>query len=1105
MATAQQPTAPAASEAGKPTSKQPVAPASDQVEEAEPSVYYLEGEDGNLQPVIGLTFREFQELHKLKNRLAQRDQMPRYSIQSISAAGTAGEDYVQLTVHLQLLVREEDSVRVPLRLDQAVLTEPPQHEGSGEHVLLFEQDGEGYVSWIRGGSAGQHRLTLKMLVPLHRVGEETRLRLRAPRATTSELKLVVPLTGAVGKVSEGVTLLPPSATEDGATEFTVLGLGGDFELAWHKPGGRTIEAQGVLEAVVAQLSRVDGRSVNTEAKLTVRSHGAPLERFRVRLPKGADLLPGKSSGYTVATLKADDPASKDGQVVEVRLAKKTSDPIEIGLATRQTHDTAEPADLFELAGFEVLGAGRQWGHIAVAVVGDWHVLWGPGRGTRQIDELPEALQSEEVVAGFEYFAQPCSLTARVIQKRTRVSLEAEYVLQVDADRVGLAAKLKYTIRGAKVSTLEVAMSDWQLDDVGPENLVVVDAAAINESQVLSIPLAEASMGQIEVTISAHREIPAGTKSLKLSLPQPQVNSLGPSAVVVVPADNVELTPDVEATTGLIRQQVAAAIDLPERQQDKLFYRGESAQAVFAAGLRIHRRTIAVDVTTQVSLADTDGQVQQKLAYTIAYEPLDRLTIDVPRRLAESQRLKVQLDGKALSLVDPPVGNDRDKDNTPEMVSKLVLLPAPRIGRCELVIDYPLAPWKLQPKAAVARSVPLVMPAEGELSGNKLYVTSKAGIKVQHRGGGGWQEQENGSTRLSNHRPLQLSAAKRAGEVSLVLNAEDRQPTGSTVVTKAWVQTWLTHNVRQDRAVFRFWSNEKDVELIVPKGIAATDVELLLNGERLDGKHLNRQATSEGHIVIPLVNQGSNHRQHLLEAYCRFPNRVNGRGYLSIEIPRLARDVWVRRIYWQLVLPRDEHVVVAPEGLTREFTWGWSGFFWGRKPLLEQPQLETWTGASRQAAVGEGTNRYLFSNLGGIERCALRTSSRSLIVLGASGAALVVGLLLIYVPRSRHPGTLFSLAVLLLCTGFLYPEPTLLVSQAASLGLALALFAGLLERSVARRRREGMVRESSSSILEKGSTQTQHKPLAAGDPGSTETAPSTPPAPPDSNSRVQGPR
>ena len=73
------------------------------------------------------------------------------------------------------------------------------------------------------------------------------------------------------------------------------------------------------------------------------------------------------------------------------------------------------------------------------------------------------------------------------------------------------------------------------------------------------------------------------------------------------------------------------------------------------------------------------------------------------------------------------------------------------------------------------------------------------------------------------------------------------------------------------------------------------------------------------------------------------------------------------------------------------------------------------------------------------------------------------------------------------TALLYPGPTLLLLEASSLGLALVLFAGLLYRSVARRR--GMLRtESSSSIFDRGSTQTlQPAPINASEEP-TETAP-----------------
>ena len=70
---------------------------------------------------------------------------------------------------------------------------------------------------------------------------------------------------------------------------------------------------------------------------------------------------------------------------------------------------------------------------------------------------------------------------------------------------------------------------------------------------------------------------------------------------------------------------------------------------------------------------------------------------------------------------------------------------------------------------------------------------------------------------------------------------------------------------------------------------------------------------------------------------------------------------------------------------------------------------------RKSPAGE-VNEYLFSAFGNVDRCVVYTAARSWIVLVASGAVLLAGLLLIYVRRLRHPAALLSAAVLLLAAG-----------------------------------------------------------------------------------------
>ncbi len=418
----------------------------------------------------------------------------------MSIAATAGTENAELTVHFQIALHDADWTRVPLRLDQGLLGEPEQYQGPGESFIHFQGNGEGYVLWIRSNKEGLHDITLKMLVPLSQIGEETKLKLFTPRAAAAELKLKVPQANAVATVSEGSTLLSTAAGQEGGTLLTVLGLGGEFQLAWHKAGIPTAEVPPVLEASGNILARLDNQGITSEADLTVHSYGAPLDRFVVRLSPQSELTSGNTQGYMVSPLEGTkDPGGGQSQV-EVRLHKKTAGPVEVRLTARRNFAHEQSPDGFDLAGFEVAGAARQWGTVAVAAGNERQIIWGRQQGVRQVDPLPEPLRSEGVIAGFEYSAQPFTLNVRLAPRKTHINVEPEYVLFVSQDRVQLEAKLSCFIRGAKLNVLLLAMPDWEIDEAQPENLVALDGIDRDENGMLSLPLHQPTAGKLELRL-----------------------------------------------------------------------------------------------------------------------------------------------------------------------------------------------------------------------------------------------------------------------------------------------------------------------------------------------------------------------------------------------------------------------------------------------------------------------------------------------------------------------------------------------------------------------------------------------------------------------------
>ncbi len=1049
------------------------------------TTFVFRDEGGNLVEMPNFSFSDFERAYKLLRGLTQQDPRPRYSIQWLSLVGEATNSHAELLLTVRVVTRDRHWVRIPLRLDQAMAQEPLKASDSAEAFLHPEPEGEGYVCYLRGDPDQQHTLELRLLVPLSAGGRRTQFALRLPRATASELKLTVPLEELEAEVSEGTTLLPPARAGNG-TELTVLGVGGDFRLLWRRPDAETAAMPIVLQADGTISTRMDGQAVIWNAAVSVRSFGAPFDRFQLRLPPQSKLVPDSTAEYSITAVDTEAAESAAGQMVEVRLDKKTSGPVEVRLAAQRPIEEEPPDGWIDLTGFAVRGAVRQSGHLAVAVPNEWQVIWGPQRGVNRVAQLPEPLRREDVVAGFEYSTQPALLQARLVPKTTRLSADPEYVILVGAERIDLRARLRYSIRGANVSALRVSLPGWQLDDIEPDTLVALDGVEMNEDGDLHIPLLQPVRGDLEIGISAHRETPPPPAedepvSIHLPLPRPEADTSSAALVILVPDDNVDVVPDSEHTAGLVRQRSAPPIELPVRQRAPLIFRAETSEAVFAASIQKLPQRIEVSTSSRITPHSTGARVQQQFDYTILHEPAHSFRLEVPASLAADGALEVHHEG--LALPTRPFESDHADESAEDGASVIlqVELQEPCIGSCQLTLAYAV-PLPSPTHGWTAASIPLVAPHDGAPGTNRLSWLEGGDLSTEVADDAWKRLEVMEMPRPTASGEMVYTSTGRPLHISLRVGPPGILEPGTTVVERAWVQTWLIRtdrSDRQDRAVFRLRSSRNRLEVHLPQGIAMEQVFVWLNGERVE-----KFAVDGTRLYIALPGDGTP-RTHFLELGYHFLEPTEREGAIAVELPQVSEQVWNRRMYWQLVLPRQEHIVVAPDGFTSESPWSWTGHLFARQPLMEQPELEQWSGALKRTPVSQDTNRYLFSASGYPREAVLRTANRSWIVLGASGLSLVAGLLLIYVPASRHPATLFAVAIGLAGAGAMYPAPTLLIAQAASLGLGLTLLAGLLERSVARRR---TTLPATGALADAGSDSTLTQPTAvrSTDPPSTQT-------------------
>ncbi len=1064
--------------------------------EVKPEMFYVRDKENRLVPVPGFSYEDFVRYYRLKEQLERPEIAPHFSLEQMTIDGQTKADRAELTATFKILATTADWVRVPLRLNKCVLREAAEYKGDGEQFLHFDPAGDGYVCWLRGPAKSEHQLTLKLLAPVAGSGGEGRLELSLPRAAASKLVLRVPSARVAATASPGI-VQPELAPAGEGSQISALGVGGDCWLAWREPDRAAAQVSSALEATGAVLVKIDGRSVTSEATLTIHSFGAEFDRFHVQLPPGAQLVGAKQEGYTLTPV--EKPAAGS---VEVRLDHKTVGPIDVHIATERAYDVTKPDESLELAGFAVAEAipHRQWGFLAVSVTGDWQLDWGQQTRVRRVGELPEGLRRKGVVAGFEYFGQPSSLTVKVTPRRTRISVEPQFTYTVGAAETQLEARFNYTVRGAKLFELEIEMPGWEIDRVRPETLIDADTMAVSRAGVVSLPLVQPMSGELELALTAHRSHRRGSKQIEWTLPRPRADVVGPAEVAIVPAANIDLVPRPDKLIGLSRAtgpEVGAARSEtgdPKSRPTTLYYRGEHAEAKFVGDLAIRPREVTIEADQQIAVRGLDSAIHETLNYQIRYAPLEQLTFDVPRDLLDDHQLKFAVGQDLLQpqMVDAEAAAGRVRVQLP--------LKQPAFGTLRLDVSYAVPHEPFSAAAPSAIAIPLIVPRDGPITANAAAVSSSAAIRVEPRGAV-WSTIQ-GPGRATPDGSLRLTATAAAEVLPLSVSLQDHPVSGSTIADRVWIQTWLTETARQDRIVYRLTSGEEQLRIALPAGIGPDDLELTL-----DGQSLAPTAGADGALIVPLGADAAR-REHVLELRYLVERRASHNGSLALEMPRLENRVKIRRTFWELILPSDEHLVAESGDLTPEYAWSWRDDFLGfeRAPLESERQLEQWVGLSRLtvapdpnhpipedepiAAVPQRANRYLFSAAGSEPRLEVVIARRWLLLLVASAAVLSAGLGLIYFTALRRPPVLFGVAGLLVLGAIIYPEPTLLAAQAASLGLALALLA-LVLRVALRRPRSAPVAPLApiSSRFDRSSGKTSlHYPSEPRQPASTTTTP-----------------
>jgi hypothetical protein len=1064
-----------------------------------PDTYLLLDADGHPQAIPGMTYEDFMAAWKQLQQVNSRDRGPRYLVESVQIVGQAGSDHATLRFDITLRLMIDGSVDIPLGLADAILqdepkflSQPPDDSTADDKVsgrkdagdvqneyLDFDPAHGGFVAHVLGVAGARRQLSLNLLIPLGRDGAQSSLALNCPRASTAKMILDVESEITEATVTGGA-LLAREPLEKDKTRLTAVGMAGQFRMSWNTAAFESTELSTVLSATGAIRVSIDGRSVRTSARLSVRSYGGSFDRFRVRLPVGAKLIQERSGEdqkepeYQIAIEEEEEirgnsrgKGSPTRQTILVQLAEKRHGPVTIDLPTEQPLGLEDRDTAVELAGFEVLGAVRQFGDVALHVAEDWQLRWDAGQYIRQVDttELDSTLQQPDTRAAFQYDRQPWALGVRVTPRESRIQVTPLYELEIFSDEARLKAHLTYQILGTRAFKFNVDLRGWErtMDPLESGGLVNRDQIHETPDGQLVLPLTQSSSRRAEITFFVRRALPRDNPRLSLPLPVAIADSVATGDLLVRGASGVELTTDLAGSTGLTSSPVTSDTDSSDDIDLRAARFRMLSKAVFEGNRIIRTREVTGQIDSQIELRDSHAEVTQRVDYTVQFEPIEELMFEIPAELQQYRpTIEISLSPAkiengvgygqpetVLSVISDLKRGERSGVEAARQVR--IPLPEPQMGKVAIVIKYELVrPENLQPN--ISWTVPLIRPADGHFREIRASASAPRELDIgidSSAATTSWKEIEPATRPASQRSVLYLTADRVEDQLPLVISAAGVNSPSTAMVDRTWLQTWLSGNMRQERAAFRFRSNGELISVELPPETSASMVEVLVDGQPADvdssgaGRIVVRLSPVAGGQRDPIT--GTSTATHTLEL--RYQQMTSDRLITRrlLTPPRWVGASSLSEIYWQIVLPGELHIVGSPQQLAASSQWQWLGNYWGRRPTLSNSELEAWVGASSHQAPSAAQNEYLFSGLGPVATIEVVTAPRWLIVFLASGGVLAVVLSWLYVPVVRRTSIVITVTFLLAALAAAFPTPAMLLAQAAVLGIALAVLAVLIAR------------------------------------------------------------
>ncbi len=864
---------------------------------------------------VFLPYQEFERLWRAAQKSpATVGEAPfRYLFSTARFTGHVADEMAVLRLELTIDVLTDEWLEIPIGLADIGVSNAslPGDENRLAVPLLRVVNGQ-YMLVTKG--KGRHTLVVDFVRQLDIQPGLAVLKYRIPTAAITTLELVIPEENLKVDVVPMLAAAASQVAIDDRTATRVqafLGSAQEVALSWKPKTEAAVELEPVV--ICEQLQHIDVAEalIGYTVELDYSIHRGGVDAFTIQLP--ADFRVTNVAGANIAKwdIVADPNAQ---QSLRVGLFAAARDRYR--LTIRMERFLQESSARLALAPVVCMDVLRSSGLLGVTSSPRRSVHIEQIKNLARVDtgQLPEAVRRRPGGTAYRFISGDYSAILAIETTTPRISLNQNWLLGVDIDRLELRGRLRYKVERTGLFELNMQMPEpWVVQSVGPDDLVDDHSLkGAGASRVLHVLLKQERTGDFELQISARTSRDQAAGDVDFTLPLPDVNNLqlyeGQLLLAVADqlqaeldrADQMQPIPVPQAENWTSIAGLVPAMGFEFRAIDRL----TAAGAVFRIGVK----PVQISATVHRLIDIQPGAVEQLavVQYHIRYAPVDTFYLRMPSVLADDG---VQISGPGIKekpridRLPPDQQTSADDPNDTAWAYYRISLQSKVSSGYQLVVQSRRSFQAGDSGKPATVDVPPIL-AAGRLSNQNGYIAvAKADtLAIGEPNMTGLISGDPGSAQdlpWPDHR-RRASLAFRYNAppftLSLPVVAQKEAKVFTTIVNGVIIEQVLARDrMLNTHAAFLLATSQGErLPVKLPAGAELTAV--LLNG---DEAPVEMGVTADERIIRMPPSAGQVSRFVLEIAYS-----LKNASHSDLQAPALPVEVPVQQTVWRLWLPQD---------------------------------------------------------------------------------------------------------------------------------------------------------------------------------------------------------